>query len=71
MKLKYFVADAFADILFGGNPAGVCMLDRQLGPPLRQNIAAENNLAETAFVVKEDGHYGLRWFTSTYFQSQS
>jgi PhzF family phenazine biosynthesis protein len=61
--MKYFVVDAFTDRLFGGNPAGVCLLDEWRDDVLLQDIAAENNLAETAFVVKRDNYYELRWFT--------
>jgi len=50
--MKYFVVDAFVDGPFSGNPAGVCLLDGWLSDETMQNIAAENNLAETAFVVK-------------------
>jgi PhzF family phenazine biosynthesis protein len=61
--MKYFVVDAFAEKLFGGNPAGVCLLDEFSNDDFMQNIAFENNLAETAFVVKRDHHYDLKWFT--------
>jgi len=62
--VKYFVADAFTDALFGGNPAGVCLPEQPLDDALMQRIAAENNLAETAFLRRRgDGDYGLRWFT--------
>ena len=62
--MKYFVADAFAETSFEGNPAGVCVLEKALPEGLMQSIASENNLAETAFVLpREDGAYGLRWFT--------
>ena len=61
--MKYYVVDAFADGLFKGNPAGVCILDNELDEELMQNIAMENNLSETAFVVRKNGNYGLRWFT--------
>ena len=61
--MKYFVVDTFADELFRGNPAGVCILDQWPDDALMQNIAFENNLAETAFVVKNASHYDLRWFT--------
>lgn len=61
--MKYFVVDAFTDTVFKGNPAGVCVLERELDTVTMQNIAAENNLSETAFVVKCDGYYDLRWFT--------
>ncbi len=61
--MRYYVVDAFASQLFKGNPAGVCILDEWPNAALMQAIAAENNLAETAFVVKRDGYYDLRWFT--------
>ena len=62
--MQYFVVDAFTDRLFSGNPAGVCLLDVWPDAAVMQNIAMENNLAETAFVVRESsGAYGLRWFT--------
>ena len=61
--MQYHVIDVFADKLFGGNPAGVCLLDQWLTDDVLQNIAAENNLSETAFVFKQDGYYDLRWFT--------
>ena len=62
--MKYFVIDVFTDKLFGGNPAGVCLLESWPDDAVMQNIAMENNLAETAFLVREDGgSYGLRWFT--------
>ncbi|CAF3719616.1 unnamed protein product [Rotaria sp. Silwood1] len=57
--------DAFTDKLFGGNPAAVCPLDKWLPDSLMQQIAAENNLAETAFFVPNSNNdgYELRWFT--------
>jgi len=61
--MKYYVADAFADAPFTGNPAGVCILEEPLPADLMQNIAGENNLAETAFIVPNGEDYGLRWFT--------
>ena len=61
--MKYYVVDAFSDKLFSGNQAGVCLLDEWLDDETLQNIAAENNLAETAFVVKRENYYDLRWFT--------
>ena len=72
--MKYYVVDAFAERVFEGNPAGVCVLESWLPDELMQTIAAENNLSETAFTVKEqtagkDGSdrdvYRLRWFTPT------
>ena len=61
--MKYFVVDSFTEELFKGNPAGVCLLEKWLPDDLLQNIAAENNLAETAFAVKQADQYELRWFT--------
>lgn len=61
--MKYFVVDAFAEKVFEGNPAGVCILNDWLSDDLMQKIAIENNLSETAFAVKEAAHYRLRWFT--------
>jgi PhzF family phenazine biosynthesis protein len=65
MKIRQYIIDAFASRPFTGNPAAVCLLDTWLSDLLMQNIAAENNLAETAFVVKEDNTFGIRWFTPT------
>jgi len=63
MKQKIYQVDAFADRLFSGNPAAVCVLPHWIENELMQNIAMENNLAETAFVVKEEDRYHIRWFT--------
>ncbi len=65
MKLPLYQVDAFTDLPFGGNPAAVCPLDAWLPDALLQQIAAENNLAETAFYVQKADHYALRWFTPT------
>ncbi len=63
---KIFQVDTFTDVAFGGNPAAVCLLDGPTDPRWLQKIAAEFNLSETAFVFKRDeGGYGLRWFTPT------
>ncbi|MGG3805442.1 PhzF family phenazine biosynthesis protein [Metabacillus fastidiosus] len=61
--MKYFVVDAFAEKVFEGNPAGVCIMDEWISDDLMQKIAMENNLSETAFAVKEEENYRLRWFT--------
>ena len=61
--MKQYVVDAFTDKVFAGNPAAVCVMDKWLDDRTMQNIAIENNLSETAFAVKEDGAYHLRWFT--------
>ena len=61
--MKQFIVDAFTDKIFSGNPAAVCVLDSFPSEDIMQNIAAENNLSETAFVVKENDCYHIRWFT--------
>jgi PhzF family phenazine biosynthesis protein len=63
MELPIYKVDAFTDRLFAGNPAAVCPLTRWLGDATMQSIAAENNLAETAFFVPEGDGFALRWFT--------
>ncbi len=65
MRLPIYQVDAFADKLFSGNPAAICPLPQWLPDATMQAIAAENNLAETAFFVREGGDYALRWFTPT------
>ncbi|HXE43195.1 MAG TPA: PhzF family phenazine biosynthesis isomerase, partial [Candidatus Baltobacteraceae bacterium] len=62
MKIQYFEVDAFATKPFHGNPAGICPLTKWLDDELMQNIAAENNLSETAFFVPRGDDYELRWF---------
>ena len=64
-KIKLYQIDAFTSKVFGGNPAAVCVLDEWLEDKKMQSIAAENNLAETAFVVKVGEDYEIRWFTPT------
>jgi PhzF family phenazine biosynthesis protein len=63
MRLPLYVVDAFTPHLFGGNPAAVVPLEKWLPDATMQAVATENNLAETAFFVKERGGYSLRWFT--------
>ena len=63
MKLTLYQVDAFTDKLFSGNPGAVCILDSWLDDSTMQQIAMENNLAETAFLVKKLDHYEIRWFT--------
>lgn len=65
MELPLFQVDAFTSRVFGGNPAAVCPLESWLPEEMMQAIAAENNLAETAFFVGREGRYHLRWFTPT------
>lgn len=62
-SVKYYIADAFAEEIFKGNPAGVCVSDEELPAELMQKIAFENNFSETAFLVKCGDRYKLRWFT--------
>jgi predicted PhzF superfamily epimerase YddE/YHI9 len=63
MRLPIYQIDAFTGALFRGNPAAVCPLEAWLDTALMQSIAAENNLAETAFIVSAGEDYDLRWFT--------
>lgn len=65
MTQTFYQIDAFTNKLFAGNPAGVCPLKEWLPDETMQNIAAENNIAETAFFVKEGDGFHLRWFTPT------
>ena len=63
MRIPLYQVDAFTSRLFGGNPAAVCPLTEWLPDETMQAIAAENNLAETAFFVAQGESYLLRWFT--------
>lgn len=71
MKLPIFIADAFTAKAFRGNPAAVCLLENKLDDDVRQSIAKEMNLSETAFIQKlqptdnfaHSSRFGLRWFT--------
>lgn len=65
LRTPIFQVDAFTTRRFAGNPAAVMPMDRFLDDAVLQAIAAENNLAETAFLVREGGDYRLRWFTPT------
>lgn len=65
MTLPILIIDAFSDKLFGGNPAAVIITDNWLPDQLMQQVAMENNQSETAFLVKENDHYYIRWFTPT------
>jgi len=65
MPLTLHTIDAFTDKPFAGNPAGVCVIERALPDELMQQIAAEMNLSETAFIFPEEDGYRLRWFTPT------
>lgn len=63
MEIPIYQIDAFSASVFKGNPAAVCPLKEWLPDAKLQAIAAENNLAETAFFVRNDGKFELRWFT--------
>src|SRR6476646_1987228 len=63
MNIPYYHVDAFTGRLFSGNPAGVCLLADWLPDNVLQSISAENNLAETAFVVQRESTFDLRWST--------
>jgi len=65
MRIPLYQIDAFTSRIFGGNPAAVCPLTEWLPEATMQAIAAENNLAETAFFVPQGEGYLLRWFTPT------
>lgn len=65
MKIPIYQVDAFANDLFSGNPAAVVFPETQISSETMQAIAAENNLAETAFVMSDGGEYRIRWFTPT------
>ena len=65
MTLRYWMVDAFTDRVFSGNPAAVLLPDAPLPDGLMQSIAAENNLSETAFAVRDGDGFHLRWFTPT------
>ena len=65
MQLDIFQVDAFTSETFGGNPAAVCPLQTWLPDATLQQIAAENNLSETAYVVRNGEVFELRWFTPT------
>jgi PhzF family phenazine biosynthesis protein len=65
MKTPCYQVDAFTSEVFHGNPAAVCPLPAWLPDARLQNIATENNLSETAFVVPRGEEFDLRWFTPT------
>src|SRR5258705_5651032 len=65
MTLRITQVDAFTNRPFAGNPAAVCILSRPAEPAWMLDVAREMNLAETAFLVPNNGDYDLRWFTPT------
>jgi PhzF family phenazine biosynthesis protein len=63
MKLKIYIANAFSEKKFGGNPAAVVPLKEWLSDMLMQQIASQNNLADTAYIIPYGDDYAIRWFT--------
>jgi predicted PhzF superfamily epimerase YddE/YHI9 len=63
MRIPIYQVDAFTSEIFSGNPAAVCTLESWIDDSLLQSIASENNLSETAFLVRNDNGFDLRWFT--------
>ena len=63
MKLNLYQVDAFTNKLFGGNPAAVVPLEKWIDDQLMQQLAMENNLAETVFFVPNGNEFDIRWFT--------
>ena len=61
--MRIFTVDSFTDKPFTGNPAGVCILDNEYPDELYQQIAREINYSETAFLIKQNGYFRIRWFT--------
>jgi PhzF family phenazine biosynthesis protein len=66
MNIPIYQVDAFSSKLFSGNPAAVCVLPTWFSDNLLQKIASENNQPATAFLVKENEEYHMRWFTPEY-----
>lgn len=65
IQMKQFIVDAFTHQPFHGNPAAICVMEKWPEEEIMKGIALENNLSETAFIVKEGEAYHLRWFTPT------
>ncbi|MHC4717615.1 MAG: PhzF family phenazine biosynthesis protein, partial [Planctomycetota bacterium] len=63
MSTTIYQVDAFTDVPFAGNPAAVCLLNEPRDDVWMQNVAAEMNLSETAFLLPTDDGWSLRWFT--------
>jgi len=66
MTIPLYQVDAFTSKPFGGNPAAVCPLEAWPDDELLQNIAAENNLSETAYIIRRNDYWDIRWFTPTF-----
>jgi PhzF family phenazine biosynthesis protein len=65
MKQTIIQVDAFTNTPFQGNPAAVCVLEQTVAENWMQLVAREMNLSETAFVLKQEDGFNLRWFTPT------
>lgn len=65
MSIAVYIVNAFSSGPFSGNPAAVCPLEQWLPDDLMQSIAAQHNVSETVFFVKEQNDYAIRWFTPT------
>jgi PhzF family phenazine biosynthesis protein len=63
VRLPLYIVDAFTDAPFRGNPAAICLLDHARSDAWMQSVAAEMNLSETAFLLREGVNWRLRWFT--------
>src|SRR6266498_2653376 len=63
MRFPIYQIDAFTSQLFKGSPAAVCVLDEWLDDKSLQSVAVENNHSETAFLVKGNAGFAIRWFT--------
>ncbi|MBN1319506.1 MAG: PhzF family phenazine biosynthesis protein [Thermoleophilia bacterium] len=63
MDRRFFHVDSFTEVPFAGNPAGVCLLAEPYEDTWMQQVAFEMNLSETAFVLRQEGGFSLRWFT--------
>jgi PhzF family phenazine biosynthesis protein len=61
--VKQYIVDAFTSKPFSGNPAAICVMENWPSGEFMMKLAMENNLSETAFIVKEAAGYHLRWFT--------
>lgn len=66
MKIPIYHVDAFTDNIFHGNPAAVCLLEKWLDDEILHNIARENNLPVTAFLVRDKNKFNIRWMTPEY-----
>lgn len=64
-RIPFGLVDAFTEIPFRGNPAGVVLLDQPRNATWMQTVAMEMNQAETAFLLPQSGGYFIRWFTPT------